>query len=216
MERLMRLDYRDVNLAVLDPDYAVIDGTTLVLSGYVRWDGLGVKRIGAIPKTALVPILLCIAPVTDFRFERLEKGTGELIPGDLVVTETGANIEGVVPGALVVRSPTRPDVWFESSVLVGSGLGVGLGIGTESEWSMYEAHWIRTLGGPLPGDPRDGELHTHLGPPDGAFDLEAWREDPDESGVELANDDDAHYLLQNGPPEIGPDGRVVWLYRYEP
>jgi hypothetical protein len=75
---------------------------------------------------------------------------------------------------------------------------------TESESPVS---WGRTIGAPLPGDPRDGELHQFLGPPPEAFDLEPHGE---------ANGPDAHYIKDIDYPAVEEDGRLVWQYIYSP
>jgi hypothetical protein len=78
-------------------------------------------------------------------------------------------------------------------------------VADESEKNLI---WCRTIGAPTPGDPRDGELHQFYGRPPRAFDLEPWDED--------AEGQDAHYVLEGGPPSIEEDGRTVWRYIYSP
>ena len=113
----MRLDYNDVDDAVLDPATAQIDGSTLVVSGYVRWDGLSLDRERRVKSKTLVPLTLRVAPATAFRFENLEEGTGDLIAGELTISSGGAVITGVIPGDLIVESPVSPNAWFESPAL---------------------------------------------------------------------------------------------------
>ena len=113
----MRLDYSDVDDAVLDPVTARIDGGTFVMSGYVRWDGLCLNREQDVKRKTHVPITLSVAPATAFRFENLEAGTGDLIAGELMITNGGVVIMGVVPGNLIVESPASPSAWFDSLAL---------------------------------------------------------------------------------------------------
>jgi len=68
-------------------------------------------------------------------------------------------------------------------------------------------HWVRTVGAPRPGDPRDGELHQFYKLPE-AFDLEPWDVDPE--GV------DAHYVKDPASAPAVEDGREVWRYVYDP
>ena len=67
-----------------------------------------------------------------------------------------------------------------------------------------EAHWVRTVGGPRPGDPRDGELHQFFGRLRDHFDLESW----DDQG------DDPRYVRDAITPCVEEDGRTIWIYRY--
>jgi len=113
----VRLDYNDVDDAILDPATARIEGGTLVLSGYVRWDGFCLDRERKVKRKTLVPLTLSVAPVTAFRFENLEAGTGALIAGELTITDGGAVITGVIPGDLIVESPAPPNAWFDSLAL---------------------------------------------------------------------------------------------------
>ena len=62
-----------------------------------------------------------------------------------------------------------------------------------------ESFWIRTVGAPIAGDPRDGELHQVFGgtlPP--TFDLEPWDDDPDAEDARyvLAPDQTRHDLVE--------------------
>ena len=75
--------------------------------------------------------------------------------------------------------------------------------------SERENYWVRTIGAPRLGDPRDGELHQFFGRLRDAFDLEPRDDDPD--------GEDAHYVrdpLLSGP--IEEDGRLVWIFTYQP
>jgi hypothetical protein len=69
------------------------------------------------------------------------------------------------------------------------------------------SHWIRTIGAPTPGDPRDGELHECLGKLRVHFDLEPWDE---------SSDDDVRYFRSDVPPVVDEQGRTVWIYEYRP
>lgn len=73
---------------------------------------------------------------------------------------------------------------------------------SESDRPVY---WVRTLGGPRPGDPRDGELHQFFGPLRDQFDLE-----PPVDGA------DARYVRDTDTPPVEEDGRTIWIYRYQP
>lgn len=68
--------------------------------------------------------------------------------------------------------------------------------------------WVRTVGGPAPGDQRDGELHQVFDDelPE-HFDLEPW-----DDAVDAA---DARYVRRNSPPFVDEDGREIWLYDFE-
>ena len=74
--------------------------------------------------------------------------------------------------------------------------------------SNAEGYWVRTVGAPRLGDPRDGELHQFLGPLRPAFYLEPADDDP--SG------EDARYVLDPATAPVEEDGRVVWTFTYEP
>jgi hypothetical protein len=71
-----------------------------------------------------------------------------------------------------------------------------------------DAYWIMTVGAPIPGDPRDGELHQCFGSLPDHFDLEPWEEVP--GAV------DARYVRAAGPPVIDEQGRTVWVYEFRP
>lgn len=77
-----------------------------------------------------------------------------------------------------------------------------------AEESSRTVHWVRTVGAPRPGDPRDGEVHQLFGTLPDAFDLEPW--DGDSDGV------DAHYVQDQTSPPVEEDGRTVWQYIYAP
>ena len=67
--------------------------------------------------------------------------------------------------------------------------------------------WMRTVGAPRAGDPRDGELHQGLSLEE-HWDLESWDEEID---------DDARYWRNPAePPEVDSEGREIWLYHYVP
>ena len=71
-----------------------------------------------------------------------------------------------------------------------------------------DIHWIRTVGAPSPGDPRDGELHQFSGALPEHFDLEPW-DDASQTG-------DAHYVRSTDPPVTDDEGRTVWIFEYKP
>lgn len=72
--------------------------------------------------------------------------------------------------------------------------------------SSREVHWLRTVGGPRPGDQRDGELHQFFGDLPDHFDLESWDDEAD---------DDARYVRDPGAQPTEEDGRTVWNYHYQ-
>ncbi|WP_157887700.1 hypothetical protein [Frondihabitans sp. PAMC 28766] len=74
-----------------------------------------------------------------------------------------------------------------------------------------EEFWLRTTGAPTRDDPRDGALHRSPSLP-GHLDLEPLDENPDFEGDE----DDAHYVRSDLPPEIDHEGRTIWLYEFKP
>jgi len=67
--------------------------------------------------------------------------------------------------------------------------------------------WIRTVGAPRKGDPRDGELHRMGSLPE-FFNLEPWDDDP--SGEE------ARYYRASEEPEVDDTGRQVWRFDFRP
>ncbi len=67
--------------------------------------------------------------------------------------------------------------------------------------------WVRTIGAPTAGDPRDGELHQVFGALPDHFDLEPWDEE------ELAGGD-VRYFRADAPPIVDQEGRTVWRYEY--
>lgn len=77
--------------------------------------------------------------------------------------------------------------------------------------SSDEWHWVKTVGAPEPGDPRDGELHQLYGELPDHFDLEPWDEDPNK---DEASDRDARYFKKAAPPVVDDEGRLVWLYEF--
>lgn len=83
--------------------------------------------------------------------------------------------------------------------------------GILNRMSDEDVYWIRTVGGPSPNDPRDGELHRFSGRLPERFDLEPWGED-DETEVSA---DSARYVRSEQPPTVDDDGRTVWLYEYQ-
>lgn len=110
----VRLEYDEVEDAVLDPRTARLVDGVLSVSGVVR--GSGVHR-GLAPGVGLrdrIPLTLVISPVDTWRFTDLERGTGELLAGPFHATERGGRITGVVPGDLVFSSPAEPSAWFET------------------------------------------------------------------------------------------------------
>ena len=60
-----------------------------------------------------------------------------------------------------------------------------------------ELQWIRTVGAPTPGDPRDGELHQIRGPLPSHFDLEPWEETSAEGDVRYHRTEDAPVVDEN-------------------
>jgi hypothetical protein len=81
-------------------------------------------------------------------------------------------------------------------------------IGVVVEGPGEQVYWIRTVGGPRPGDPRDGELHQFFGELPDDFDLEPWDDDPE--GV------DAHYVKDTASPSVMEEGRRIWRFVYQP
>ena len=83
--------------------------------------------------------------------------------------------------------------------------------------------WMRTVGAPTEGDPRDGELHqvwsTEL---PAHSDLESWDAEQygewDESEpYDPAIAGDARYWRNPAePPGVHDDGRPVWTYHFVP
>lgn len=71
-----------------------------------------------------------------------------------------------------------------------------------------QVHWVRSVGGPRPGDPRDGELHRFSGRLPDEFDLEPW--DADADGL------DAHYVRDTTSPPVMEEGRRIWRFVYQP
>ena len=68
-----------------------------------------------------------------------------------------------------------------------------------------EVHWVKTVGAPVPNDPRDGEVHQFFGPLPRHFDLEP------QDGSDAP---DAHYVRSDVPPDTDGEGRTVWIYEY--
>ena len=66
---------------------------------------------------------------------------------------------------------------------------------------------VRTVGGPAPGDARDGALHQLMdyALPD-SFDLEPL-EAPFDGPY-------AHYVRSSAPPERDDENNPVWIYEY--
>lgn len=75
--------------------------------------------------------------------------------------------------------------------------------------ALTEVFWIKTVGAPRSGDPRDGELHQTFGPLVEQFDLEPWDDDTGSS-------EDAHYVRSSAPPNLDDEGRLVWTSEYRP
>ena len=68
-------------------------------------------------------------------------------------------------------------------------------------------YWLKTIGAPRSGDPRDGSLHRSISLAD-KFDLESWDD---------AADDDARYCRNPAElPEADSEGREIWRYYYTP
>jgi hypothetical protein len=112
----MRLAYDDLDDAVLDPSTARIVEDALIVNGYVRWDGLCVAR-ARVKGSTRVMVTLHAAPAASFRFDDLERGTGEFVAGALAPTGEGVEIRGVLPGDLVVASGVPIKVWFDSDAI---------------------------------------------------------------------------------------------------
>ena len=110
---VMRLDYDEVDDAVLDPTTAHLDGDTLRVRGVVRGSGLLRDLAPGTSRRSRIPIELRIAPVTSWRFRDLERGTGELLAGEFRAHPAGGRVAGVIPGDLEVRSAGTPVAWFE-------------------------------------------------------------------------------------------------------
>jgi hypothetical protein len=66
--------------------------------------------------------------------------------------------------------------------------------------------WIRTVGAPREGDPRDGELHRMSSLPD-HFDLEPWEHDSD--------GEVARYVPAASRPDVDEMGRSIWRYAFQ-
>jgi hypothetical protein len=74
--------------------------------------------------------------------------------------------------------------------------------------SHGESYWVRTVGAPRRGDPRDGELHQFFGSLRDAFYLESADDDP--------NGEDARYVRDRSSAPVEEDGRAVWIFTYQP
>ena len=118
---LVRLSYDQVDDAALDPETAVLRGDEFRIDGYVEANGLAIKRPRSVRSHHHLPLTLVIAPVSAWAFEALSEGTGEVIAGEFHPTDTGGRIKGVIPGDLIVESPSAPRAWFESTALVRNG-----------------------------------------------------------------------------------------------
>lgn len=71
-----------------------------------------------------------------------------------------------------------------------------------------DSYWVRTIGGPRPGDPRDGELHQFFGKLRDVFYLEPVEDDP--------TGEDARYVRDPTSAPVEEDGRLVWIFTYQP
>jgi hypothetical protein len=74
--------------------------------------------------------------------------------------------------------------------------------------SPGESYWVRTVGAPRPGDPRDGELHQFFGVLRDAFYLEP--------ADDYRSGEDARYVRDPSSAPVDDDGRLVWIFTYEP
>ncbi len=79
------------------------------------------------------------------------------------------------------------------------------------EGRLDEAHWVRTVGAPRQGDPRDGELHQLFGPLPDFFDLE-----PCDEQDESAEDYVRYFRSDASSPITDAEGRTVWIYESRP
>ena len=116
-----RLAYDDVDDATLIPSTARLDGDVLRVEGRVRAGWVNRPLAPGVGRRDVIALVLCIAPVTSWRFSDLNRGTGELLAGEFRPDERGARIRGVVPGDLVVASPSRPSAWFETVAVDAAG-----------------------------------------------------------------------------------------------
>lgn len=65
---------------------------------------------------------------------------------------------------------------------------------------------VRTVGGPAPGDSRDGAMHQVW------FDLPEWFDL--EPLDEPLGGPYAHYVRSASPPAMDENGNYVWIYEY--
>ena len=115
------LAYDELDDATLAPaTVRLVDGI-LSIDGFVRADGILVPLAPGVGRRSRVPVVLRIEPVTAWRFSGLDRGTGELLAGDFRADDRGGRVVGVIPGDLVVESPSRPRAWFEVGAVAETG-----------------------------------------------------------------------------------------------
>jgi hypothetical protein len=116
-----RLGYDEVDDATLEPSTARLRDGILSLDGTVRAGWISRPLAPGVSRRTLVPIVLRIEPVTGWRFEGLGRGTGQVLAGEFRADDRGGRVVGVIPGDLVVESPSRPRAWFEADVVPMTG-----------------------------------------------------------------------------------------------
>jgi len=87
-------------------DEASCDGGAFTAWGYVEGTEFGARR-----RVARYRILLRITEAISFTWDT-KGGTGDLIPEDIIESESEVRIVGVIPGELRVHTLGKPNVQF--------------------------------------------------------------------------------------------------------